>query len=151
MTFRSQSRYTNRSHYNLGKRMTTFHQNAAKTQHSLPSLQVQRDASRLICESCNPTQPHPMNPTQLKLLIVLAIHGSLWIHGKTFAETYIVDCMWHITQALHSCQVSDWEYILLRAFTHVEIVRRNFVPVEGSCLAESFLPIRHVKAEHSKV
>lgn len=69
------------------------------------SLQVQRSANQLLCTSCSPTHTHSMNPTQLKLLIVLSIHGSLWIHSKVFAESYIVDCMWHIAQALHSCQV----------------------------------------------
>lgn len=46
-----------------------------------------------------------MNPTQLKLLIILSIFGSFWNHGKHYAETYIVDCLWPITQALHNCHV----------------------------------------------
>ncbi|KAI5450344.1 hypothetical protein NCC49_003127 [Naganishia albida] len=68
------------------------------------SLQVQRSANELVCTSCSPTHTHALNTTQLKLLIVLLIHGSLWIHAKVFAESYLVDCMWHIAQALHSCQ-----------------------------------------------
>lgn len=78
------------------------------------SLQVQNDAAQLLCDTCVPTQTHGMNAVQLKLLIVLAIHGSLWIHAQAFAEAYIVDCMWHITQALHSCQVRVSEQLISR-------------------------------------
>ncbi|KAJ9099964.1 hypothetical protein QFC21_003972 [Naganishia friedmannii] len=38
---------------------------------------------------CASSQSHAMNPTQLKLLIILSITGSFWTHGKHYAETYI--------------------------------------------------------------
>lgn len=47
-----------------------------------------------------------MSLAQLKLLIVLKVHLSMWNNARLAAEGFISDIIWPVQIALHCCQVS---------------------------------------------
>jgi hypothetical protein len=47
-----------------------------------------------------------MSLAQLKLLIILKVHLSMWNNARLAAEGFISDIIWPVQIALHCCQVS---------------------------------------------
>lgn len=68
--------------------------------------QLQTEPRRLVCTECTTEKPHPMSLAQLKLLVILKVHLSMWNNARLAAEGFISDIIWPVQIALHCCQVS---------------------------------------------